>query len=128
MRKAFAVLVILAIGSGILFYSSWKDGLKADPYKTGRELAERDIAAGNLSLKGYGPPRPAWHRDYVKLLKERHGIEVVGVAGCTVTPEFSEEVKGYNDRMNQEVASRFGADVFNNAVNEVRPVIVGDDH
>lgn len=63
----------------------------------------------------------------MKLIKERHGIEVVGVAGCIVTPEFSDEVNGYNDRMSQEIASRFGPDVFKTAAKEVGPVEPKDD-
>ena len=68
-----------------------------------------------------GPPHPPWFQDYVMLLRDRHGIEIEGVAGCCVTEAFAAEVEGYNERMSREIRDRFGADVLERAAQEVRP-------
>lgn len=76
------------------------------PIPDGTETAEKDIAAGVLRLKGYG--LVTWRAEYARLLYEEHRIECQIVADCIVTWELVQHVDGYNKRMKEEIASRFG--------------------
>jgi hypothetical protein len=78
------------------------------PEEVGAAEAERDIAAGILRLKTYGLPAP-WFVDYQNLMKSRLGVEIKPVAGCVVTDYLTKNAGGYNRRMNEEIARRFGA-------------------
>jgi hypothetical protein len=42
-------------------------------------------------------------------MKSRLGVEIKPVAGCVVTENLRTNVAGYNRRMNEEIARRFGA-------------------
>jgi hypothetical protein len=77
--------------------------------------AERDIAAGTLRIKTYGYP-VEWIGKYRQLMHNRLGVELMTVAGCVVTEELVENVRGYNRRMKQEIAARFGP----NALDDIR--------
>jgi hypothetical protein len=83
--------------------------------------AERDIVQGKLRLKTYGCPIEGEQED-AKRLKQRFAVEWKRVAGCCVTKEFAEEVEAYNERMNQEISVRFGADALDKARPEIHPV------
>jgi hypothetical protein len=56
----------------------------------------------------------------VRLLRDRHGIEVEGGAGCVVSESFAAEVEGYNERTLQEIHCRFGADVLEKVAHDAR--------
>jgi hypothetical protein len=93
------------------------------PAAKGEAEAERDIAAGTLKIKTYGKPAP-WFAKAGHLLEDRLGVEFESVAGCDVTHEFSENVRGYNSRMDREIAARFGPnavdDIFKQAEEEYK--------
>ena len=69
------------------------------------------IAAGTLKLKEYPPlPSPAWQGNYVRLLKERCGVdyEVPTRPEGTSEADFIQEVQGWNEVMTKEINKRFG--------------------
>lgn len=78
------------------------------PYEQGQREARADLAAGKLVLKSYGLPAPAFY-EYRDILRHEYGIEIDRVAGCIVTPELEEEVRGYEEIMNAAIEARFGA-------------------
>jgi hypothetical protein len=85
-----------------------------NPAAKGEAEAERDIAAGTLKIKTYGLPVP-WRPKAGQLLEDQLGVRLETVAGCVVTDELTENVRGYNSRMKREIAARFGP----NAVDEI---------
>ena len=68
----------------------------------------RDIKAGSLRLKTWGYPAP-WRHVWIDLMKERLGVDVDVVAGCTVTDELRGQYLGYNECMMREIDRKFGA-------------------
>ena len=93
------------------------------PAANGEAEAERDIAAGTLKIRTYGLPAP-WCPKAGKLLQDRLGVRLEAVAGCVVTDELTENVRGYNSRMKREIAARFGPnavdDIFKQAEEEYK--------
>jgi hypothetical protein len=80
----------------------------------GTAAATQDIANDVLKQKEYPPlPSPAWHAQYVKLLKERCIVEWEVVQGpANISDSLREEVNAYNEVMRAEIERRFGADIF----------------
>jgi hypothetical protein len=76
-------------------------------WQEGKAEADRDIKAGVLRIKIYGLPGPG-EAEYQQLLKERLGVELARVAGCCVTVDLTESVRGYNERMTAMIEQRFG--------------------
>jgi hypothetical protein len=72
----------------------------------GMKAALADIEAGNLKLKSFPLPDPAWHGHYVELLRKE-----CGVIWETVTDKATDariaEMGGYNDVMRVEIEFRF---------------------
>ncbi len=101
LRRLMMAVAVLACGLGFLVWAI------QGPEKAGAAEAERDIAAGVLRLKTYGLPAH-WFGDYSSLMQSRLGVEIRPVAGCVVTESLVRNVQGYNKRMNEEIASRFG--------------------
>jgi hypothetical protein len=65
-------------------------------YLRGKAEAQRDIQSGTVKVKTYGLAG-SWITTYGRLLKDRHGINLDTVAGCCVTHELVDEVRGYNE-------------------------------
>src|ERR1039458_9994430 len=71
--------------------------------------------------------RPApWRSEFVRILRERYGIEDRVVAGCIVSPPLLAYTEGYN-RVSMAAANRkFGHDVFKesvaDAIEKMRPL------
>ena len=84
------------------------DAPAADADAEGRAEAERDIAAGLLFWKVYGDLPATWSGYYQQLFRERLGVQVEHVAGCRVSPDLRARTDGYNERVGQEIESRFG--------------------
>ena len=81
----------------------------------GRADATKAIAAGQLALKQYPPlPDPPGHAEYVKLLQQRCGVVwVTAKLPAGVRPEdFQEEVRSWNEVMEQEIRKQFGAKIL----------------
>jgi hypothetical protein len=77
----------------------------------GLMAANFDVRRGHYKILVYGLP-VAWRSEYVRLLKERYGIETQTVALCIV----SEALRSYSDNYNAVSTSaanrKFGHDVF----------------
>jgi hypothetical protein len=89
-------------------------GNPASREKGAREAAEA-IAAGKLLIKEYPPlPSPAWQANYIRLLKERCGVdyEVPQLPAGVSEADFREEIHGFNQVMQAEIRRRFGENVF----------------
>jgi hypothetical protein len=93
--------------------------LYQSPEDAGAAEARKDIAAGNLRLKGYGLPAH-WFGQYSNLMKSRLGVEIKWVAGCVVDDRLTRNVAGYNARMEKEIAKRFGAGAHDKIVAEAQ--------
>jgi hypothetical protein len=76
----------------------------------GRQEAEQDIAAGQMKFQIYGYMAGISERDkaFTRLMRERFDVSVEAVAQCIVTDELVERAKGYNNRIEEELNSKFG--------------------
>jgi len=84
---------------------------KVDGEMEGDLLARFDIASGRYRVLTLGLPVP-FHREYVRLLLDRYGIESHAIAGCAFSESEGAFARGYNS-VSQEAAKRkFGRDVF----------------
>jgi hypothetical protein len=93
------------------------------PEGAGAAEARRDIAAGKLRLKTYGLTAP-WFGNYTNLMKSRLGVETVSVAGCVVDDGLIRNVAGYNARMDEEIARRFGAGAHDEIVAQAQTILI----
>jgi hypothetical protein len=105
-------LVVTAVSVGIRRFTH-------DPYAEGRAEALHDVAAGRLILKTAGLPT-AEHDELVRILAEEFGIEVQGVAGCIVTDDVAEYLRGYAPVAQAEILRIHGRDILPEAQVEAR--------
>jgi hypothetical protein len=122
MRTTAAVIAGLGVAVLLGLYF-WHE----DPQKVGLAAAERDVAAGRLRIEVCGPPPAPWYLEYMRLLRQRHGIEVEFVAGCVVTESFVAKMDAYNERMVREIHSRFGAGVLETASRDARKTVGNEE-
>jgi hypothetical protein len=90
----------------------------------GAQEANDSIKAGRLKLKEYPPlPSPAWHGDYIRLLKDRCGVdyEVPALPAGVSEGDFIEEIRGWNEVMQAEIRKRFGQRILEELQEEARP-------
>jgi hypothetical protein len=88
-------------------------------FEEGRTTAAAEVAAGRLGYRLFGKPNWQACAEAAATLKERFGI-VLQVDGFCITPlEVAAEAGGYNERMQQEIQSRFGHDVVSAVFREV---------
>lgn len=81
----------------------------------GAREATEAVAAGQLKLKEYPAlPSPPGHGEYIRLLKERCGVEyeVPRLPPGVSEADFIQEVRGWNEVMEGEVRKRFGAGIL----------------
>ncbi|MBC8875274.1 MAG: hypothetical protein H8E44_38110 [Planctomycetes bacterium] len=95
--------------------------------QSGREKGVREataaIAAKQFKLKEYPPlPYPPGHQEYVKLLRERCGVdyEVPKLPSGLSEDVFIQEVRGWNDTMKAEIRRQFGEGIFGELDEEAR--------
>jgi hypothetical protein len=70
------------------------------------------IAKDKLLLKEYPPlPAPAWHRDYIELLKERCKCDYQ-VIGGKLNKDQEDEIRGWNETMRAELSRRHGPNIL----------------
>ncbi|HHH30102.1 MAG TPA: hypothetical protein ENK57_17400 [Polyangiaceae bacterium] len=127
-RDRLAALVVTVLGAAFGVQGAWTfdaaiqppaatlDGFEvaapeipvagSDAYLRGRADAERDLAAGRWRLLTYG--YPAASRSLYREALLRDGIELEAVAGCVVTKELMEHVRGYNEVMEAAIARLLG--------------------
>jgi hypothetical protein len=79
----------------------------------GTQDAERDRQAGILKLKEYPPlPYSLAEMQYIKLLKERCGVEHEVLSGPGQDQELRAETEAYNRVMTAAIQNQFGADIL----------------
>jgi hypothetical protein len=83
--------------------------LSASP--RGYLAARFDLAQGHHVVQTFGLPVP-WKGDYVRLIRERYGVEDRTVAGCMVSPWLESYVHAYNSVSIAAIKRKFGHDVF----------------
>ncbi|MGC3988081.1 MAG: hypothetical protein QM796_00070 [Chthoniobacteraceae bacterium] len=108
-RMMTAVIVV-----GLLF---WIWSLSAA--FRGSIAARYDLAHGYYEVQSFGLTAP-WRPDYVRLLKERYGIESREVAGCVVSESLVSYVHAYNEVAKAAAERKFGHDVFTECSNDAR--------
>jgi len=93
--------------------------LAQSPYEAGKSEAQASASQNKLCWKQYGQPM-AHDNLYKHILKEDYKIDLLIVAGCRVTDELTQNVKGYNEVMKTEILKRFGKDVLPLAEDKVK--------
>lgn len=88
-------------------------------FDEGRAAADVELAGGQLGYRLCGKPSWPVCDDAAAILRERFGVRVQ-VDGSGLTPlEVAARAQGYNERMEQEIRSRFGRDVVSEVFREV---------
>jgi len=87
------------------------------PYQRGMLMAHINHARGHYEVKVIGgSPFPESKAEefakYAQLLQERYGVELNVVAGCVVTDELDQYVKGYNSASERLLRKKHGLDIF----------------
>jgi hypothetical protein len=111
MRRWTAVAAVVAAGVLVAGCSYGH----APGRERGAKEAAGAITAGTLKLKEYPPlPSPAGHQEYIRLLRERCGVEyeVPQLPPGVSEGDFIQEVRGWNDTMKAEIERRFGAGIL----------------
>src|SRR3954471_15438201 len=80
-------------------------------YPHGMAAAWFDHARGRFEVKTYGLPVP-WTPEYRRLLRDRYGVTVRGMAGCVVSEDLVWYVRGYNEVSAPRLNGRFGKDIL----------------
>ncbi len=88
-------------------------------FEAGKAQAQADIANGVLAIEQAGFLM-RFDEEYVRLLKQRYGIEVRRVAFCVVHEEVEEHMRGYNKAAGAEIERRFGQDCLSKAEHEAQ--------
>jgi predicted Zn finger-like uncharacterized protein len=82
-------------------------------FKKGVAEARDAIAQNKLLLKEYPPlPAPAWHGDYIKLLKEECNCDYQVIAAPKLAQDQQDEIKGWNQIMRAELRRRHGETII----------------
>ena len=116
---ALCLLLVAISASSSQPNPTWSiPGLLGGPSEQrGRADAKADLSHGRFRELGFGLPAP-WLPLYASILKERYGVEFEGVAGCMVTQETVNYVRGYNAVSAEAILRRFGRDVLTEAEQE----------
>jgi len=117
-RIELLVIVAVVFLLGTTGYDVYATRLGANH---GERDAAVDVAAGRLCLKVGGLRRP-WNARAEGLFRERYGIELQHVHGCTPTQYESRYVSAYNNVMMDRIVKQVGpismAEVFDAARDE----------
>jgi hypothetical protein len=117
--RVFVCLLPIAVLAGVCTAPVWPG-----PYKAGQDqkqpnpdrlrgmrAAVADIEAGKLKQRSFPLPDPAWHGQYVEMLRKECGVEWEIVTDKAAAPLIA-EMGGYNDVMRVEIEHRFGRDTL----------------
>jgi hypothetical protein len=107
LARLILALVVLAI--------AWV--LAAWPF--GAVMAHIDHWRGNDKVKTFGLPAE-WSDDYAALLRDRYGVELNSVAGCTPPVSLMQYVEGYNRVSESYLQQKYGKDILEECAAEVR--------
>jgi hypothetical protein len=77
----------------------------------GQLVAHIDLARGHYKTLFFGLPTSS-RPEYIRLLRERYGIELQVVAGCVVSQSLFAYAMGYNTVSMNAANRKFGRDVF----------------
>jgi hypothetical protein len=79
----------------------------------GMKEALAEIEKGHLRQKEFALPAPAWFGEYLKMLREKCGVNWITVEMRSEDPKDPRaEIDGYNDVMRVEIEHRFGKDIL----------------
>jgi hypothetical protein len=79
----------------------------------GMKEALAEIEKGHLRQKEFALPAPAWFGEYLKMLREKCGVNWITVGMRSEDPKDPRaEIDGYNDVMRVEIEHRFGKDIL----------------
>jgi hypothetical protein len=103
-KKLSALLVFIGAIAGSLIWD-------ASARIRGQAAARFDLALGHYRILTLGLPTP-WRPEWMRLLRQRYGVEERMVAGCIVSESLLAYTDGYN-RLSMGAANRkFGHDIF----------------
>jgi len=136
-REYFIVPVVLTLGFGV-YYAIWEsrtaqesaaarqrakaevERAKLDALgdsfrgRDGTKEAREDIDHGTPKLKLYGRTRADFD-EWQAICRDRFGVQVEALAGCTVTEHLVRYVDAYNAVVKNHVATKFGAQSYEEA-------------
>lgn len=107
LARLILALVVLAI--------AWV--LAAWPF--GAVMAHIDHLRGHDEVKTFGLPAE-WSDDYAGLLRDRYGVELNSVAGCTPPVSLMQYVEGYNRVSESYLQQKYGKDILEECAEEAR--------
>jgi len=83
----------------------------AASYPRGMLMAYIDHVCGHYEEKGWGYPAP-WRHEYIRLLRERYGVEEDIVGDCMLWPTTEMYAEGCNDASGPLLVRKYGKDNF----------------
>jgi hypothetical protein len=110
LRFLFTHRKLAALSSFVIVLFGWW-AWDASAHIRGQFAARNDISRGHYRILAAGTPAPE-RAVYVRLMRERYGVEVRIVAGCVVSESLFAYTQGYNAVSREAVERRFGKDVF----------------
>jgi hypothetical protein len=111
-HKTLAAMALICLGIG-----AWDMSASI----RGRIQAHLDIARGHYRILGYGLPSP-WRGEYVRLLKERYGVEFHEEALCIVSKSVVDYVDAYDDVSKAAANRKFGRNIFEETAEDARRI------
>jgi hypothetical protein len=109
-HKALAAVAVICLG-----IAAWNMSASI----RGRIHAHFDVALGHYKILGYGSPTP-WRREYVRLLKERYGVEFHEEALCIVSTSLVDYVDAYDEVSEAAANRKFGRNIFEETAEDAR--------
>lgn len=85
----------------------------------GAVMAHIDHWRGNDEVKTFGLPAD-WSDDYAVLLRDRYGVELNPVAGCTPSLSQMQYVEGYNRVSESYLKEQHGKDILEECAEEAQ--------
>lgn len=85
----------------------------------GAVMAHVDHLRGHDEVKTFGLPAE-WSDDYAALLRDRYGVELSAVAGCTPSLSFMQYVDGYNRVSESYFKQKYGKDILEECAEEAQ--------
>ncbi len=88
-------------------------------YRRGTRDGKEELKKGVLAVESFGLLAP-WTPTYVRILKERYGVEDRIVTGCSVDNDIVGHADGFNTVTKRAITEKYGKDVFAEAATEAR--------
>ncbi len=113
------LLVLIALLTATQLCPAENNAEDTTDYRRGKAEAEHDIQHKTVRIKTYGLPT-SWRETYARLLNERYGIQLETVAGCCVTHELVDEVRGYNEVSQAFIIKTHGTNFLSSVQDDAR--------